>query len=138
MEVGSASDLWNQSVTLLNKQDWAWAASLFSSDAVFSSPIAHHEARLAILSFLEVMGKASPDMSVGASLVVEDRDTVVAEWIDRTSVTSATSTPDGAEIAATVRTLELAGVTVAAVRNGKFETMREYFDSAALMSQLSG
>ena len=58
--------------------------------------------------------------------------------IQQTTGQDLPSMPDGAEIAATVRTLELAGVTVATVRNGKFETMREYFDSAALMSQLSG
>jgi ketosteroid isomerase-like protein len=44
--------------------------------------------------------------------------------------------PDGKEIAATGKTVKDATVSVSEVRDGKFTTMRDYFDTAAAMRQL--
>jgi ketosteroid isomerase-like protein len=41
--------------------------------------------------------------------------------------------PDGTDIPATDKTVELPGVTVCTVRDGKIATMREYFNAAAMM-----
>ena len=135
--MGHGKDLWDQWETLVNKQDWAGAALLFNSDGVYLSPIGRHEGREAIGAFFAELGKAS-EVSIETSLVLEDGNNLVAEWTDRTTVTGSTTMPDGTEIAAAGRALELAGVTVATVTDGKFTTMREYFDSATLTSQLSG
>jgi hypothetical protein len=57
-------------------------------------------------------------MIIETSLVIEEGDTVVAEWISRLTHTGPLSMPDGTEIAATGKTVEHAGVTISKVGTG--------------------
>ena len=135
--MGTGKDLWNEVDTLGNKHDWAGVASLFASDAVYSMPrLVVTKGREAIRAFLEAGDKAFPDQTTQTSLVIEEGDIVVAEWTYRGTHTGPLPMPDGTEIPATGKTVELPGVTVAEVRDGKFVSMRDYFDNAAMMTQL--
>src|SRR5579859_6006574 len=127
--MGTGSDLWNQLDALLNSRDFAGAASLFTSDAVWVGPGSRDEGREAIRTVFDNVGKAFSDMRRETSLVVEDGDTVVAEWMFLATCTGPITTPDGTEIATTGKTLKHPGVTVSKIRDGKFATMRTYFDS---------
>jgi steroid delta-isomerase-like uncharacterized protein len=134
--VGTGKDLWTELEALSNKQDWTGVASLYTSDAVYSTPNFRHEGREAILAFLEAGDKTFPDETTQTSLVIEEGDIVVAEWDFRGTNTGPITTPDGTEIPATGKSVELPGVTVAEVRDGKIAVAREYFDSAVMSSQL--
>jgi ketosteroid isomerase-like protein len=61
---------------------------------------------------------------------------VVAEWVWRATNTGPISRPDGTEIPTTEKTLELPGISVLSVRDGKVISHRDYFDNASIMSQL--
>ena len=134
--MGTGTDLSNEVDTLTNKHDWAGLASMFAADAVYLEPTGHHQGREAIRAFLEAGGKAFPDIRLETSLVIEEGDTVVAEWTVRGTNSGPLPMRDGTEIPATGKTLEYPGVTVGEVRNGKFVTMRDYFDNVTVMSQL--
>ncbi len=81
--MGAGKDLWNQFETAFNAEDRSGLASLFTSDAVYIGPSLHHEGREAIGAFFGQSGKAFADINYKASRVIEDGDTVVAEWTYR-------------------------------------------------------
>ena len=93
--MGTGKDLWNQFEALFDKKDWAGAASLFAADAVHVDPTGRHKGREAIATFLEQGGEAFSDITFPASLVIENGDTVVAEYIFRATQTGPLTMPDG-------------------------------------------
>jgi steroid delta-isomerase-like uncharacterized protein len=136
--MGTCKDLWNEFSTRLVKHDLEGLLSLFAIDAVYSAPNFHNEGRAAIGSFFDAVFKAFTNTQVDTSLVVEKGDTVVAEWTHRDTQTGVFVMPDGTETPAKGRSLEIPAVTVAHVRDGKFVTMREYFDLSIVIGQLTG
>ena len=136
--MGTGRDLWNEWETLHNKHDWAGLASFFTPDAVYVYPFGRREGPEAISVYFAGMGKAFPDINLDTSQVIDDGDIVMAEWMSRITHTRPFTMPNGRQIAATGKMLEIAGVIVARVRDGKFATMRDYYDTADLMRQISG
>jgi steroid delta-isomerase-like uncharacterized protein len=134
--MGVGKDLWNQLETLVNKQDVSGMASFYASDAVYTDPTGRYEGRDAILAYLEALDKTFHYGKLETSLLIEEGDTVVAEDIWQATNTGAISMPDGTEIPATGKTVEMHGVSVITVRDGKFASQHHYFDTAAMMSQL--
>ena len=134
--MGTGKALWNQFETLFSKKDWEDAASLFATDAVHVDPFGRREGREAIRAWWDERHKAFSDLNIEASLVIEEGDTVVAEWTWRATHTGPMAMPDGTEIPPTGKTLEFPGVDIGEVRDGKFATLRGYFDTTAAMSQL--
>jgi SnoaL-like domain len=51
--MGTGKGLWNELETLSNKHDWTAVASLYTSDAVYSTPNFRNEGSEAIRAFLE-------------------------------------------------------------------------------------
>jgi steroid delta-isomerase-like uncharacterized protein len=134
--MGVPKDLWTEMLTLEGKYDWAGMASLYASDALFVVPNARCEGREAIRAWLEALERPFPDGVTETSRMVEEGDTLVAEYIWRGTNTGPLPMPDGTEIPATGKTMELPGVAVATVRDGKIVNEQDYFDMAAMMSQL--
>jgi steroid delta-isomerase-like uncharacterized protein len=112
--------------------------SVFAIDAVYSAPNFRNEGRAAIRAFFDAVFKAFSNTQVDTSLVVEEGDTVVAEWTHRDTQTAVFVMLDGTETPASGSSLEIPAVTVAHVRDGKFVTTREYFDLSSVISQLTG
>ena len=134
--MGAGKDLWNEFESTFNKRDWLGVASLYARDAIYSTPNFRHDGRAAIRAFCENVGSAVSDINIETSLVIEEGDTVVAEWMSRLTHTGSLTMADGTEITATGKMVEHPGVTISQVRDGKFASMREYFDSALWMRQL--
>jgi steroid delta-isomerase-like uncharacterized protein len=134
--VGAAKDLWNQFEALTNKHDWSGAASLFATDAVYVSPAGRNEGREAIRAYSEQADRAVPDGVMETSLFVEEGDMVVAEWTFRGTHTGVFAGPNGTEVAATGKALDVAIVSVAMVTDGMFATVRDYYDQLEYMTQL--
>ena len=134
--MGIGSDLWNQLDVLLGKQDFAGAASLFTADAVRVDPVGRTEGREAIRAKMGQEYSAFSDITFTTSLLIEQGDTVVAEWTSRSTHTGPFAMPEGSELAPTGKAVEHAGVTIVKVRDGKIASMRDYFDLMTVMSQL--
>jgi steroid delta-isomerase-like uncharacterized protein len=133
--MGAGKDLWNELQTLHRSHDLSGYASLYARDAVLTDPSGRHEGREAIMAYIEEAEKPFPDLTMETSLVIEDGDTVVGEWTYRATHTAPLVTPDG-EIPATGKMVELPGVSICELRDGKIAVRRDYFDNVALMSQL--
>jgi ketosteroid isomerase-like protein len=77
----------------------------------------------AIAAYMEEADRPFTDSRTQTKLLIEEGNTVVAEWTWRaTQVTG--------------KALELPGVAVLTVKDGKLASWRDYFDNAAVMSQL--
>ena len=90
----------------------------------------------AIRGCYELAGKIFPDDIVEISRVIEEGDTVVLEWRERGTNTGALPMPDGTELPATGKTVEMTGATVSTIRAGKYSALNAYYDSADVMRQL--
>jgi steroid delta-isomerase-like uncharacterized protein len=134
--MGVGKDLWTEGENGFNKGDVSWVGSSYASDAVFIDPFGRYEGPEAILAYYEAGLRAFPDNRMETSLLVEDGDTVVAEWTTRGTQTGPLAMPDGTEIPATGKTVEIQGVSVVRVKEGKVTSHRDYFDNIAVMSQL--
>ena len=134
--MGTGKDLWNEFETLYSKHDYRGLASLFAEDALYVTPDGRREGPEAIEAYLEETDKPFSDIRIETSLVIEEGDSVVAEWVWRATHTGPLVLPDGKEIAPADKTVELAVATVARIRGGMFVSMREYLDMVELMTQL--
>jgi steroid delta-isomerase-like uncharacterized protein len=135
--MGVGKDLFSQFDTLYGKRDYTRLASLFVSDAVYTDPFGRYEGGgEAITAYIEQADRPFSDIRMEISLLIEEGDKVVAEWTWTATQTGPLPMPDGSEIPATGKTVVNPGMTVFTVRDGKFASEREYFDGAAMMSQL--
>jgi predicted ester cyclase len=68
--------------------------------------------------------------------LIEEGPLLAVEWVWRATNTGPLSTPDDTEIPATHKVVELAGVSLLSIRDGRITSQRDYFDNASVMSQL--
>jgi steroid delta-isomerase-like uncharacterized protein len=134
--MGVGKDLWNELMTLRNNHDVGAAASLYASDAVLIDPTVLYEGRDAIRGCFEALFRPF-DHKIETSMLVEEGDTVAAESLWRGTNTGPIAMPYGTEIAATGKTVELRGVAVLTIRDGKIASERAYVDMAAMATQLA-
>jgi steroid delta-isomerase-like uncharacterized protein len=134
--MGAGKDLWNQLEARYIQADWAGVASLYASDAVFADPFNACKGRDAIQAYFEISAGAFPDGTNETMRLVEEGDAVAVEMIYRGTNTGPLPLPDGSVIPATGKAMELSVASVLKVRDGKIVSERDYFDGAALMSQL--
>ena len=70
-------------------------------------------------------------------VIVEQGDTIAAEWTWAGTHTGPLVLPDGTELSATGKRVEGKGVDVAQVRGGKAAVLHQYWDNMAVARQLS-
>jgi steroid delta-isomerase-like uncharacterized protein len=134
--VGAARDLWNEYEAMYSKLDYSGVASLYASDAVHVDAVGRHEGREAIGVYFEEGDKPFSDISMETAQLIEEGDVFVVEWVWRAMNTGPLTMPDGTEIPATHKAMELPGVSVSSVRDGKITSQRDYLDNASMMTQL--
>ena len=81
-------------------------------------------------------GRPLPEISFPPSLLIEEGDHVVAEYVFRAMFTEPLTMPDGTVVPATGDAHEIPCVTISEVRAGKFVGMRDYFDLVVGLTQL--
>ncbi len=128
--MGTGKYLWNEFEALVVKKDWAGVASLFAEDAVHVDPVGRREGREAIGTYFADGGEAFSDMSFRSSLLIEDGDTVVTEYMYRATHTGPLTMPDGRVVPPTGNTREFPCVSIIEVREGKIANLRDYYDTA--------
>jgi steroid delta-isomerase-like uncharacterized protein len=134
--MGAARDLWNELDLVYSKLDYSGMASLYATGAVHVDAAGRHEGREAIGAYFEDADRPFSGISMETSRVIEEGNSAVAEWTWRATNTGPMPMPDGTEIPATQKPVELPGVSVLTVRDGKIDSQRDYFDNASVMSQL--
>jgi ketosteroid isomerase-like protein len=122
--MGAGKDLWDELQALHKNHDLSGYASLYATDAVLMDPSGRHEGREAIMAYIEEAERPFPDLTMETCLVIGEGETVVGEWIYRATHT------------ATGKAVEFPGASICELRDGKISVRRDYFDTAALMSQL--
>ena len=80
--------------------------------------------------------KGLADIQQQTFRLLEDGDNVVTEWTCRFTVTGPMLLPDGTELSAAGKTVMQEGVSVATIKDGKFSTLRDYFDQVDMMRQM--
>jgi steroid delta-isomerase-like uncharacterized protein len=136
MIVGTARDLNQQGVKHFNNGDLDAMAALYASDAVVVDPGGRHEGIAAIRKLWADQLAAFPGGQVEYTTEIEEGDTIVGEFIFRGTNTGAVVVPDGSELPASGKSVELSGVTIATVVDGKIASETMYYDNLALYTAL--
>jgi steroid delta-isomerase-like uncharacterized protein len=122
------SHIWDRFEVALGKKDYQAAVNLFVPDCVYDEPAGRHEGREGVKAWLEEWGRGFAETKVKASLVIEDDDVIVAQWTYRSVNTGPIRIPDGSLLPATGNTLDLSGMTVLTLSDGKIVTGHDYWD----------
>jgi len=135
MAVGE--DLWTEMQARYNRGDLSGATSLYASEVVYVDPLGRYEGPEAVLASWEAGDTAFPGARMQTSRRLEEGDTLVAaEYNWRAAHTGAFDLPDGSQLPASGNNVEYSGLTILTVRDAKFASQRDYFDSAVVMAQM--
>jgi predicted ester cyclase len=130
------SELLERYVELYNAGDLDGVMDLYADDAVQIMPEGTFEGQSAIRERLARDLVACPDIAWTVLSFVEQGDTFADEWSFVATHTGPFELPDGTELAATGRRVELRGMELVEVRDGKIVVDNLYYDNMAVMAQL--
>ncbi len=133
--MSAARDVYDEAIRLYNAGDVDGFANLHAQDAVLVTPTVTARGRDAIRAYWSRIRAAFPDLTLKVDLVVEEGDTVAAEWTEWGTNTGPMQ-PDGTERPPTGRRIEHTGMEVAHVRDGKIVEYHMYWDRVATARQL--
>jgi predicted ester cyclase len=119
-----------------NAGDLDGVMDLYAEDAVQIMPEGTFEGRSAIRERLARDLIACPDIDWTVLSFVEQGDAFADEWSFVATHTGPFQLPDGTELAPTGRRIELRGMELVVVRDGKIVVDNLYYDNAAVMAQL--
>jgi steroid delta-isomerase-like uncharacterized protein len=123
-------------VELYNAGDLDGVMDLYAEDAVQIMPEGTFEGRSAIRERLARDLIACPDIAWTVLSFVEQGDTFADEWSFVATHTGPFELPDGGELPPTGRRVELRGMELVEVRDGKIVVDNLYYDNMAVMAQL--
>lgn len=134
--MGSGRDISLEATKAYNNGDVAGMTSHYQNDAVLITPDGRFEGLAAIKESWARQLAAFPGAQVEMDLDVEEGDVIASEWRFRGTNRGALLMPDGTEIAATGKTIELTGCSVTTVRDGKIASETMYYDNMTAFAQL--
>jgi len=134
--MSSIRDVYEQGTRFFNAGDVEGLVNLYTEDAtlVTSSGTAH--GRGAIRDVWSRDKAAFPDRTVTPGVIVEQGDTIAAEWTVFGTHTGPLVMPDGTELPPTGKRIELKGMELAQLHDGKVAVHHQYWDNMALAGQL--
>ena len=134
--MGANLKLVDQAIAAYNAGDIEAFCALYADDATFISPDGACVGHAAILERWQQTQQAFPDGKVTVTLAVDDGSCVVNEWIFTATNTGPLTLPDGSQLPATGLTVEVPGMDITEIRDGKITSHRMYFDNVAAFTQL--
>jgi steroid delta-isomerase-like uncharacterized protein len=136
MAMGDNRSLLERYVELYNAGDLEACMDLYAEDAVQIMPEGTFEGRSSIRERLnrELAGFSDLIYTVGS--FVEQGDTFADEWTFVATHTGPFQLPDGTEFPATGKRVELRGMELVQVRDGKIVIDNLYYDNMAVLAQL--
>ena len=129
-------ELLDRYVELYNAGDLDACMQLYADDAVQLMHDGLFEGVDAIRERLARDLTAFPDAKYVVESFVEDGDTFADEWTFTGTNTGPFRLPDGSEVSATGRPVEIKGMELVEVRDGKIVVDNLYYDFMAAVSQL--
>jgi ketosteroid isomerase-like protein len=132
----SIREIIEKGTELYNKGDVDGFCALYSDDIVLTTPDGRFEGREDIKPYLQGMYNAFPSGGVSVGRHCEDGDLYFGEFTVEGVNTGPLAMPDGSELPATHRSVELPATEVARVANGEIVEHRMLWDNMAFMSQL--
>jgi predicted ester cyclase len=130
------SKLLDDYVERYNAGDLDGVMDLYAEDAVQLMPEGTFEGRSAIRERLARDLLACPDIDWTVLSFVEQGDTFADEWSFVATHTGPFQLADGTELPPTGRRVELRGMELVVLRDGKIVVDNLYYDNAAVMAQL--
>jgi len=120
-----------------NSSDWGAYSAAMTDGTLYESPQAQARGPEQILEFVKGVKVAYPDMKATATNVLTCGNTLVRELTWDGTNSGPMTTPQGT-IPPTNRRITFKGVVLLeASDDGKVVAMREYYDRAAIMAQMS-
>jgi len=110
--------------------------NLHTEDATLMTPFGTAQGRAAIREALSRDKAAFPDHTMTVDVYVEQGDTMAAEWTMVGTNTGPLLMPDGTELPPTGKRVELKGMELAQMRDGKAAVHHQYWDNMAVAGQL--
>ncbi len=134
--MSTLTDLNAQAIKLFNAGDIDGFCELYAEDAVLSSPDGTYAGRSAIRDYWtkQKAGFAGYHLAVGTA--AETGDCTLDEFTWSGTNTGPLYLPDGSELPATGKSVEIKGMELTQVRGDKFVVHKLYWDNMAVLAQL--
>ena len=100
------------------------------------NPFGTFEGRAAIHEHWSREKAAFPDRAITLDMLVEQGDAVADEWTVVGTHTGPLVMPDGTELPPTGKRIEIKGMELAQLRDGKIAVQHQYWDNMAVAGQL--
>ncbi|HTT50399.1 MAG TPA: ester cyclase [Streptosporangiaceae bacterium] len=136
MAMTSGRDVYEQAIGSYNAGDLDGLAEAYTEDAVLVSPDGTAQGQAAIREHWSQEKAAFPDRAMTIDVIVEQGDTIAAEWTWAGTHTGPLVLPDGTELPPTGKRVEGKGMDLAQLRGGKAAVLHQYWDNMALARQL--
>ena len=134
--MSSIRDAYEQGIGFYNAGDVEGLVNLHTEDATLVTPFGTFEGRAAIREALSRDKAAFPDRTMTVDVIVEQGDTIAAEWTVVGTHTGPLFMPDGTELPPTGKRVELKGMELVQLRDGKAAVHHQYWDNMAVAGQL--
>jgi steroid delta-isomerase-like uncharacterized protein len=129
-------ELYERYIELYNAGDLEGVMDLYAEDAVQLMPDGMFEGRTAIKDRLARELDAFGDIAYRYISYVEQDDAFADEWIFVGTHTGPLLLPDGTELAATGKRIEIPGMEYVKMRDGKIVVDNLYYDNLTIAAQL--
>jgi predicted ester cyclase len=134
--MSSIRDAYEQGNGFYNAGDVEGLVNLYTEDATLVRPSGTFEGRAAIRDAWSRDKAAFPDSTVTLDVIVEQGDTIAAEWTFVGTQTGPLVMPDGTELPPTGKRIELKGIDLMQLRDGKAAVHHQYWNDMAVAGQL--
>ena len=134
--MSSAREAYERVVQLYNAGDLEGIVNSFTEDGVLVTPYGTFEGRAAIRETSRRDITAFPERTVTIDVVIEQGDTIAIEYTWVAVNTGPFVTPDGTEVPPTGKRVEVKGMDLVRMRDGKIAVHHMYADSMAVIRQL--
>ena len=135
--MGSTRDAYERAVQLYNAGNLEGLVNIYAEDATLvTSDGITARGRAAIREQVSRDKTAFPDETVAIELMVEQGDTIAIEYTWAGTNTGPFVTPDGTQVPPTGKRVEIKGMDLAQVRDGKIAVHHMYADNMAVIGQL--
>src|SRR5918999_4965077 len=131
--MGEARQVMDRLADALQSHDADAIAACFAEDGEIVDPFGTTRGRQEIAEYWRKNFEAFPDLRLTVERTYESGDTAIDEWTFTGTQTGPIVTPEGQEIPATGRQVQMSGADFATVAGGLVTSNRAYFDQMAML-----
>ena len=132
----TATQVIEDGAALYSKGDAEGYCALYSDATVLTTPDGRYEGRQDVLAYVQSLMTPWPGAVVTVGRRCEDGGVYFGEFTLRGTNTGALVAPDGSELPATHKSVELRGMEIARVDNGKIVQHDMTWDNMGVLVQL--